>query len=181
MDAARKKGRRLPYPVLDPEVDYFIWDENCTRHLYSKWNHSIVTKSLGCVKEFRPCYWLPTSRNVGPKAPRGIPDAGGYVLLPSADANAAEHSAPHRSVRAQLHIEFKPASKWTSATMSQGGDYVNDDGTWKGSSNRSNAIMPIRQAYTYCVASKCRYGCILTGEEAVIFRIKPLKAPDTDG
>ena len=40
--------------------------------------------------------------------------------------------------------------------------------------------MPIRQVYTYCTEHGCRYGCILTTEEAFVFRIRPREEVDND-
>ncbi|KAJ4156018.1 hypothetical protein LMH87_001232 [Akanthomyces muscarius] len=41
-----------------------------------------------------------------------------------------------------------------------------------------NCAFPFRQAYTYCVEFNCRYGCILTTEEAFVFRIRPVDPTD---
>lgn len=45
---------------------------------------------------------------------------------------------------------------------------------WQRADSRKQQAWPIRQAFTYCIDNMCRYGCILTCEEAFIFRVQPL-------
>jgi hypothetical protein len=71
----------------------------------------------------------------------------------------------------RLPKDYKMAKKWTSSQLIE--SLVDEDGTWKRGGSGARLAMPIRQAYTYCVFYGCRYGCILTTEEAFIFRIKP--------
>ncbi|KAI1318981.1 hypothetical protein F5Y16DRAFT_414336 [Xylariaceae sp. FL0255] len=73
--------------------------------------------------------------------------------------------------------EIKTAYNWSSQALRNGELTDAETGEWIGSKGQSNRNAPIRQAYTYCVNYRCRYGCILTTEEAFIFRIRPRENP----
>ncbi len=194
---ARQKGRRLPsYPYIKPKVDCIVTDENTTKHVLTKWNHPIITAGLDIVQKFQPCDWVASTsrassrkseesnsvdngriqkqirasrkentRRTSRKSSASIrPDAGG-----ASSARETPASAAHVE---RLPKEYKTASKWSSSTIFQN-NLIDEAGTWKPGANRARCINPIRQAYTYCVTLKCRYGCILTTGEAFIFRIKP--------
>ncbi|KAI0114100.1 hypothetical protein GGR51DRAFT_505487 [Nemania sp. FL0031] len=80
--------------------------------------------------------------------------------------------------------EIKTASNWNSQKLRNGEYTDKETGKWIGTVGESNENAPIRQAYTYCVDFRCRYGCILTTREAFMFRIKPretdIAAPKDD-
>mgnify|MGYP005988866577 CR=1 FL=1 len=72
----------------------------------------------------------------------------------------------------RLPKDYKTSTKWRSwealrnLLKDKNGNLVEKE-TAKG------PAFPFRQAYTYCVEFNCRYGCILTTEEAFVFRIRP--------
>jgi len=69
--------------------------------------------------------------------------------------------------------EVKTAFNWNSQKLRDGLYTDEKTGEWIGTAGDKKENAPIRQAYTYCLNYRCRYGCILTTEEAFIFRIKP--------
>ncbi|KAI0812083.1 hypothetical protein GGR55DRAFT_703962 [Xylaria sp. FL0064] len=74
----------------------------------------------------------------------------------------------------RLLKDYKPALKWDSRVLRRGGEFINDEGEWAApGKSKQNKVLPIRQIYTYCVEWGCRYGCIISTQEAFIFRIKP--------
>lgn len=75
-----------------------------------------------------------------------------------------------------LPKEVKTANKWSSGLL---GDLLQSDGQWKPNTFASPSILPIRQLFTYCLLSKCRYGLVLTTHEAVVCRIS-LQTPIGD-
>ena len=71
-----------------------------------------------------------------------------------------------------LPKEYKQATHWRSREMLD--KFVNkEDGSLKPGYTNDPIFWPVRQAYTYAVAFRCRYGCIMTTEEAFIFRVSP--------
>ncbi|KAJ3481752.1 hypothetical protein NLG97_g7742 [Lecanicillium saksenae] len=96
-----------------------------------------------------------------------VPDAGATMTCRTHDDMCSESSLE------RLPKDYKPATKWRSSDaleqiLEKGkGGYLKKGGARKG------LAWPIRQAYTYCVELGCRYGCILTTEEAFLFRIRP--------
>jgi hypothetical protein len=93
------------------------------------------------------------------------PDGGAISLLEEENGrDAFEELFPK---------EIKTAFNWNSQKLRDGLYTDADTGKWIETAGEKNDNAPIRQAYTYCVNYRCRYGCILTTEEAFIFRIKP--------
>lgn len=96
-------------------------------------------------------------------------------LQPDAGATAACHT--HGSSCAASWIErlpkdYKTATKWRSWEALQ--KLLKDNnGNLIDREMVKDQAFPFRQAYTYCVEFNCRYGCILTTEEAFVFRIRP--------
>lgn len=106
------------------------------------------------------------SRNEASSPSKKKPDSGAISLCQLCNPLGA------LSPEEMLPKDYKTGSKWTSSVIS---DQLTDgNGEWKGGYIKHNNAMPIRQLYTYCVDYGCRYGCILTTEEVVIVRIKPL-------
>ena len=185
-EACRKTTRLPHYPHIDPEVDCYVYDEKATVNIFTKWNHVMVNASLSLIKDnFHPCMWtagsrkkvirkkgnpvLSTSKKQGRRKPglfinRLKPDAGAV----SFGSARSSYESPPLSVE-KLPKDYKVASKWDSSRVVE--EVLNPEKL------KRNYLMPIRQVYTYCVLSQCRYGCILTTKEAFIFRIKPRKAP----
>jgi hypothetical protein len=194
-----------PYPILDPDADCRISAEDDTRDLINSWNKKIVTSALKPIQHiFHPVIWskgdspkhkekhpLPPRRqeqrrhqpsrgcSLKARQPRSQslsrlqPDSGSIAWSPPT-VKSDSSSAAHRQER--FVKEYKPASKWNSESFFKDG-LLDESGTFIRITR--NLAWPIRQAYTYCIQHMCRYGCILTCEEAFIFRIMPRE--DTRG
>lgn len=200
---ARRKDRTLFYPTIIPEADCKVTDERTTTRLLVKWNESIVVSALQAVdKKFNATVWNSSVRvhektDVGSKHKRKgsrvqpsrtpayrvkkqrkhlrlRPDSGAIAASPSFEL---DDSATLPAPQERFPKEYKTASKWQSDVLLRG-EMTNSEGEWVDGYEGSNYAMPIRQAFTYCVTYKCRYGCILTCGEAFIFRIRPRGQPD---
>lgn len=189
--AIRKSERKFHYPYYKGEVDLNIRDEKKTRSLVDKWNHTIVTQALEEVDEFKPSYWANDDPNKSTKKPemssspasggdsssrhRRVPDAGSIMLYGDTD------QSPDAESRERFPKEYKPAGKWSSTQSIQQnllGRHRRSH-KWGRDLIRKKQAWPIRQAFTYCIDTMCRYGCILTCKEAFIFRVKPIE-PEPD-
>jgi hypothetical protein len=198
INTARQRRSTLSnYPDLTPDVDCIVCSEQTTQHIITKWNHTIVQAALAAVQEtFHACKWSPHAggrkrvpgerstpihddSSTGQTSPliqsavTGRRNRQRLTVNPdsSATLTCRIHGAECPSSEIErLPKDYKVAMKWKSSQMK---DLVDDDGIWKSGGSRAKLAMPIRQAYTYCVYYGCRYGCILTTEEAFIFRIKP--------
>lgn len=190
-----------PYPYLHPQADCIVCDENDTRDVINKWNKTIVTAALDPVQHiFHPVIWSkgnspkdkqkhplpppkqeqrrrqpPRHSSLQARQPRSQslsrlqPDSGSVAWAPLSpegdiitDANRQE----------RFPKEYKPSTKWKSESFLKGG-FLDDSGAFERGKTTDNLAWPIRQAFTYCIQHMCRYGCILTCEEAFIFRIMP--------
>lgn len=203
---ACRKDRVLPsYPTIHPRTDCELTDEKSTESLINKWNKTIISTALDPIQEkFHPLIWragdkvvpkkeldLPPKRGVKQSQPprhcttrvkksrkrslsRLKSDSGSVSCsfpLPDDD------SAPVLPRRERFPKEYKTGSKWSSEMVFKL-DLLKENGEWEDSRENDNYAMPIRQAYTYCIQHMCRYGCILTGKEAFIFRVRPIdKSP----
>jgi hypothetical protein len=182
---------QLPKMLKD---DLEIYDEDATKFVMNTWNRYIVNHALEEIKDsFYPARWhqgkscknsesppqektktrqIPRRASssklaaVGTKRRRPLrPDAGAVPLWPSSEPRA---SSPVDF----LPKDFKAASKWDSSKISDG-KLIDQSGFWRQGTRKMNAAMPIRQIYTYCINSGCRYGCILTAYEVLIVRVRP--------
>lgn len=163
MEELRNEGRKLPeYPASSPEsrVDR---NEPHTSLILNKWSHAILDTSLNAVRDtLHPSLWVPDIGNTNwtrPLKRNWKPDAGAIA-------------ACGKDKRERFPKDYKVAKKWKSRVLHQK-PLIDSAGLWFRGSTKSNEAMPIRQAFTYCVTTGCRYGCILSTEEAFIFRIKP--------
>ncbi|KAM5341754.1 hypothetical protein ACJ41O_014785 [Fusarium nematophilum] len=197
LQAARRRGRELPpYPHTHPQYDCVIRDEDDTRDLLHKWNRTIVNAALDAVQhELHPAIWCkgkadPASTKEEPEQPaepekkRELPPRKCSTeaktpkaqplarLKPDSGSSSLDSSSDDRHSE-RFPKEYKPARKWKSEWMAER-QLINDAGEWEKGKSNHNLAMPIRQAYTYCVKHMCRYGCILTCQEAFIFRVKAL-------
>lgn len=168
MEELRFEERKLPeYPTSSPasRVDR---NEPHTILILNKWNHSILDAALETVKDtLHPSVWVPDtgeSNWTTPLKRNWKPDAGAQA-------------ACGKDKRERFPKDYKVAKKWKSRVLHQK-PLIDSSGMWCRGSQKSNDAMPIRQAFTYCVTTGCRYGCILSTEEAFIFRIKPRKSPE---
>lgn len=199
---ACRRGRTLdPYPRLHSQADCIIRNENDTRDLIHKWNKSIVTAALDPIQDlFHPVIWSkgnpPSSKEVYPSPPqqeekkrhqplrkrsskatnkrlqslsRLQPDSGSIASRP---ASSKADDITISTSQERFPKEYKISTKWKSERVFKGG-LLDNSGCFIRSKTNDNYAWPIRQAYTYCIQHMCRYGCILTAEEAFIFRIMP--------
>lgn len=177
MEEARKSRNTLPhYPTLSLTDDR-VTDERTTVSVLTKWNHTIVNAALEAVQDpLHPSLWVhwkgisnwhdfASSLDKGQKTREGVPDGGAIAACESGPASVD-------TAKERLPKEYKPALKWHSRSLHR---LVNEDGRWIGINNIHNDAMPLRQAFTYCVEKGCRYGCIVSTQEAFIFRIRPIK------
>lgn len=94
------------------------------------------------------------------------PDAGATAACPTHGDSCAA------SWIERLPKDYKTSTKWRSwealrkLLKDKKGNLIERE-------TAKNPAFPFRQAYTYCVEFNCRYGCILTTEEAFVFRIRP--------
>lgn len=201
MDTAEEERLSLPhYPYLSPETDKTVQCEESTKHVLTKWTHNIVQPALDAVDDrFNACRWHPFAGKKGTLASARVTPAydDGSSPVPTPSVQSSTSRAPGRpprrikpdagtTLRCRTHgiccpsssferlpKEYKPASKWRSSYVTKNRQLIDDNGTLMSGAGKDNVMKPVRQAYTYCVERQCRYGCILTTEEAFIFRIKP--------
>jgi len=175
-EARRTSGLTLDYPRISAESDCVVNDEPTTICVLTKWNHTIVNAALeeDTVRRlFHPCIWRAkmgqddSAYKADKNSTRLKADAGAVSLCKVCRGSQDMSSAPER-----LPKDYKTASKWNSSPLF-GGQLTDEAGEWRWGEVHKQEAMPIRQAYTYCVQRGCRYGCILTTNEAFIFRIKP--------
>ncbi|KAK4031760.1 hypothetical protein C8A01DRAFT_21078 [Parachaetomium inaequale] len=179
-EARRTGASSLNFPRVSA-IDRVVDDEPTTISLLTIWNRSIVNAALeeaAILNLFHPCIWraktgqnISTEKSAKKVKHRLKPDAGAVSLCTTCLSAQSPSLALER-----LPKDYKTASKWESlpflrqALTNETGE---GEGKWKTGEMTEQAAMPIRQVYTYCVKSGCRYGCILTTAEAFIFRIKP--------
>lgn len=167
MAELRYEDRKLPeYPTTSP-ASRIDCDESETTLILHHWSHYILDASLNAVVDtLHPSLWvsrLGKQNWATPLKNNWKPDAGA-------------EAACGKDKRERLPKDYKVAKKWRSRVLHQK-SLINSAGLWNRGSVKSNDAMPIRQAFTYCVTTGCRYGCILSTEEAFIFRIKPRTSP----
>jgi hypothetical protein len=200
-EACRGDRTLDPYPRLHSQADCIIRNEDDTRDLINKWNKSVVTAALDPIQDlFHPVIWSkgdpPSGKEAFPSPPkqhekqrhqplrkgsaktthtklqslsRLQPDSGSIASSPlSSKAGDTTIS----DCQERFPKEYKISTKWKSERIFNGG-ILDDSGVFMRGKTSDNYAWPIRQAYTYCIQHMCRYGCILTGEEAFIFRIMP--------
>lgn len=200
IEAAKKTASLLSAcPYFEPCV---VTEEPETQHIITLWNYPIVQAGLTAIGEIIPtCKWNPSTkdkRKTG-ESTRSTPTCGGSSPAPSItnsfgrsgttgmrkgrryypDSGATVSCHTHGSSCPTSRIErlpkdYKSSTKWKSSDVLDA--LLEQDGTWKSGMAEKQAAWPIRQAYTYCVWFECRYGCILTTEEAFIFRVKPCES-----
>lgn len=173
MEELRDERRRLPeYPSTSPESRTDC-NEDDTVSILLKWSHTIVEQSLCAVRDtMHPSIWVGGGRRPSNWSSTVSIRSGKSQWKPDAGAIAA----CGKDERERLPKEYKVAKKWRSRLLYQK-NLIDSDGKWCRGYTRSKEAMPIRQAFTYCVTKGCRYGCILSTEEAFIFRIKPRSQP----
>lgn len=97
-----------------------------------------------------------------------------HRLYPDAGATIACHthgdSCPASWIE-RLPKDYKTSTKWRSWEALR--RLTDKNGRLIRKEISKDPAYPFRQAYTYCVEFNCRYGCILTTEEAFVFQIRP--------
>lgn len=171
MEELRYEGRKLPeYPASSPQsrVDR---NEPHTSLILNQLSQNILDTCLVAVKDtLHPSLWVPEIGKTNWKKPMTKPMKRNWV--PDAGAIAACGT----DKRERFPKDYKVAKKWKSEVLHQK-PLIDNRGMWCPTKRKSNEAMPIRQAFTYCVTTGCRYGCILSTEEAFIFCIKPRTSP----
>lgn len=195
MKELRRHDRELTYPFIWHKHESIMEDESTTTEILIRWNQASVNQALKEVEEtLHPCIWTarkrpavetpsvplensltPLESNEGKEEKRASKtgktklrrDMGAISTCDVCQARDSRRSNGTGSIE-RLPKEVKPGSKWDSAEIEK---FIDDNHEWVEGSNRRNEVMPVRQAYSYCVEHGCRYGCILTYQEAFIFRI----------
>lgn len=203
LDLIREARTGLSGPPYLGRGERFVKAEPQTLHILTKWSHSIVQAGLDAVEKKIPtCTWnaavtkedkassthqstpAPTESSPscpptpskkgqhtnkrGRKRPRFNPDGGATAICRTHGI-----SCPASEVEL-LPKDYKPSTKWKSKQVLQ--KFIKEDGSWIKGATRNSMTLPIQQAFTYSVEFGCRYGCVLTTEEAFIFRVRPGKA-----
>ncbi|KAI6767670.1 hypothetical protein HG530_005679 [Fusarium avenaceum] len=208
LQEACQSNRNLPpYPQLHSQAYCIVSDEPDTRDVIHNWNKWIVSAALDPIQHvFHPAIWSkgdpPKSKDKHPLPPRQEergrnppsrrssnrarqprsqslsrlqPDSGSVAWSPlSPNSDIADLILQERFPK-----EYKPSTKWKSEGVFRGG-LLDNNGKFLRGKISHNLAWPLRQAYTYCIQHMCRYGCILTCEEAFIFRIMPREGKPAD-
>ena len=149
-----------------------IADENCLEMLLAMWNWRVVSEGLSKAQE---CLYEHQDSNVIYMAKGGRsrflvagkfrPDWAGIRSNPEDGISQEETFKPPNI----LPGDSKLGKKWSSNKIKDGPvtpEYLPND--W---------LKPLRQIYTYCVKANARYGYIITNEEVVVVRVRPIPQP----
>ncbi len=149
-----------------------IADENCLEMLLAMWNWRVVSEGLSKAQE---CLYGHQNSNVIYMAKGGRsrfavggnfrPDWAGIQSDPEDDLSHEETIKPPNI----LPGDSKLGKKWSSNKIK--------DGLVKFEHLYSNWLKPLKQIYTYCVRANARYGYIITEEEVVVIRVRPILEP----
>ena len=156
-----------------------IADENCLEMLLAMWNWRVVSEGLSKAQE---CLYAHQNSNViymakggrsrflvAGKAGKFRPDWAGIQTNPEDNISREETMKPPNI----LPGDSKLGKKWSSNKIKDGpvkGEYLSND--W---------LKPLKQIYTYCVKANARYGYIITEEEVVVIRVRPILEPGDSG
>ena len=153
-----------------------IADENCLEMLLAMWNWRIVSESLSKAQE---CLYERQDSNVIYMAKGGRsrfsvagklrPDWAGILSDPEDSISQEEAIKPPNI----LPGDSKLGKKWSSSKIK--------NGIVKWQYLRNDWLKPLRQIYTYCVRANARYGYIITDEEVVVIRVRPILQPGESG
>ena len=156
-----------------------IADENCLEMLLAMWNWRVVSEGLLKAQE---CLHAHQNSNIIYMAKGGQsrflvagvagkfrPDWAGILSDPENDISRKETIKPPNI----LPGDSKLGKKWSSDKIKDGPverEYMTND--W---------LKPLKQIYTYCVKANARYGYIITEQEVVVIRVRPILEPDESG
>jgi hypothetical protein len=175
LTAAKQKVHNFSIPLVTMDEVVNITEKD-TEDILNNWNKPIVTAALAAVDGLlHPCTWTSRSSYQSKnrrERPNSRADGGATTLCTLCEAYSPE-SKPKLNER--LPKVYKAAVSWSSPRSLA---LYDQDGLLDKYKVNSTLISPIQQAYTYCVLHGCRYGCILTTNEAFIFRIRPLEKPE---
>lgn len=204
LDVIREARTGLSGPPYLGQGDLFVKAEAETLHILTKWSHSIVQAGLdAAAKDIPTCIWNPrateeakasSTHQSTPAYTESSPSLPPTPFAKGQHTDARGRKKPHRfnpdggataicrthgrscpaSEVELLPKDYKPSTKWRSEEVLQ--KLVNEDGSWITGATHNSKTFPIQQAFTYSVRYGCRYGCVLTTEEAFIFRVRPGKA-----
>ena len=149
-----------------------IADENCLEMLLAMWNWRVVSEGLSKAQEClyghqnsNVIYMAKGGRSRFSVAGRFRPDWAGIRSDPEDNIIQEETIKPPNI----LPGDSKLGKKWSSNKIRDGSvksEYLSND--W---------LKPLRQIYTYCVKANARYGYIITEEEVVVIRVRPILEP----
>ena len=183
-DGALRRVLKSEYSCRDysdiPQKPYCeIADENCLEMLLAMWNWRVVSEGLSKAQE---CLYAHQNSNViymakggrsrflvASKAGKFRPDWAGIQSNPEDNISREETMKPPNI----LPGDSKLGKKWSSNKIKEGpvkGEYLKSD--W---------LKPLKQIYTYCVKANARYGYIITEEEVVVIRVRPILEPGDSG
>ena len=142
-------------------------DEDSLDTLLTKWNQSVVSEALSLAQG---CLYKPqTNKNVymarGGQAripEKYRPDWAG-IQAKTLHANEDGDTSKSKNI---LPGDTKVSKKWSSRDIVPGlvqSEHMSGD--W---------LRPLNQLYTYCVKANARYGYIITDQELVVIRIRPI-------
>ncbi|VUC34644.1 unnamed protein product [Clonostachys rosea] len=192
------QARKLHPPLVRNKDNLRLGsDEPNNRQLIEKWNQEVVMSAIDPIKgRFHPVIWekgeAPDDADCeyeSPEPPEKQREQPGRKCTPKStprrkhsyagfkpdSGSVSSNPTSEKDAKKEKFVkEYKVATKWKSRWIRERG-LVNESGKWnKEMSRRNPAGLPVIQTFTYCVQNMCRYGCILTCEEAFIFRVRPI-------
>ncbi|CAH0020882.1 unnamed protein product [Clonostachys rhizophaga] len=192
------QARKLHPPrIRDKDNLQLESDEFEVRELIEKWNQEVVMSAIDpIVGRFHPVKWkkgkAPDDADCeyeSPEPPEKQREQPGRKCIPKPtprrkhsyakfkpdSGSVSSNPTSEKDVKKERFVkEYKVATKWRSRWIHERG-LVDESGKWnRRLSQRNPAGLPVIQTFTYCVQNMCRYGCILTCEEAFIFRVRPI-------
>ncbi|VUC26663.1 unnamed protein product [Clonostachys rosea] len=199
-----REGFRCFPEIFDQEKTISSEDE--VRDLTVRWHKAIILAGHKPIaEEFHPLLWvkgdrlktkdvsspLAASRGKRKQPQRSAsnnrvkrlkllsrnpnPDSGAISPSTNDDPNSENTEKPREE---KFPMELKMGAKWKSEYLKP---LLEKDGAFKENKHKSNAAMPIRQAFTYSVEYLCRYGCIMTDREVFLFQISSLDEKPENG
>ncbi|CEJ86568.1 hypothetical protein VHEMI04143 [[Torrubiella] hemipterigena] len=95
--------------------------------------------------------------------------------ISDSSAESTENAEANDEVYAErFPKEYKQYMRWSFDKVLENGIF-DTNGVWTRGKQNSIYAWPIRQAFSYSLKYRCRYGCIVSSHEAFIFRIKPIR------
>ncbi|KAK0512432.1 hypothetical protein JMJ35_005560 [Cladonia borealis] len=153
-----------------------IANENCLEMLLAMWNWRVISEGLSKAQEClygrdntKVIYMAKGGRSRFAMGGKFYPDWAGIQSDPQDDLDPTEIRKPPNI----LPGDSKLGRKWSSNKI--------EDGLVDPAHQNSDWMKPLRQIFTYCVRANARYGYIITGEEVVVIRVRPILEPGDPG